>query len=217
MAVGHPATLHPSGPATAAPRNMGTIEQLLSTYGYIAIFIGTFLEGETVLVVGAFLAQRGYLDLSWVIAAALAGALTGDQLFYRLGRWKGVALINLFDTLRRRATKGLAMLRRNQNLVIFGFRFMYGLRAVAPFLIGSSGVKPTRFALMNLAGATIWTFAVAALGFFAGQAYQTYFTRVRKYELHAALVLLVAGFIFWRIRLYRERRQSLSPAEETTP
>jgi membrane protein DedA with SNARE-associated domain len=50
------------------------------------ILVGAFLEGETLLVIAGFLAHRGYLGLPFVIAAAFAGTLAGDQLYFHIGR-----------------------------------------------------------------------------------------------------------------------------------
>ena len=49
--------------------------QLIQSYGYWAILAGTFLEGETILVLAGFAAHLGYLQLPWVILAAFAGSL----------------------------------------------------------------------------------------------------------------------------------------------
>jgi len=59
-----------------------TLESIVDTYGYVAVLLGTFLEGETILVLGGFAAHRGYLALPWVIVAAFFGSLCGDQLFF---------------------------------------------------------------------------------------------------------------------------------------
>lgn len=48
------------------------MESLIENYGYLAILIGTFLESETILVLGGFIAHQGYLALPWVILAAFA-------------------------------------------------------------------------------------------------------------------------------------------------
>ena len=50
------------------------MESLLTTYGYPILIIGTFLEGETVLVLGGLAAHLGYLSLDWVIVCALGGS-----------------------------------------------------------------------------------------------------------------------------------------------
>ena len=69
-----------------------SIEILIQKFGYLAIFIGAFLEGETILIVGGFAAHRGYLLLPYVIFSAFLGTLFGDQLFFFIGRFKGKQL-----------------------------------------------------------------------------------------------------------------------------
>jgi membrane protein DedA with SNARE-associated domain len=43
----------------------GGLEAFIATYGYVAIFILTFFEGESVLIAAGFLAFNGYLTQSW--------------------------------------------------------------------------------------------------------------------------------------------------------
>ena len=65
------------------------LESLIANYGYAAVLIGTFVEGETILVIAGFAAHRGYLSLPWVILLAFAGSLAGDQLWFYVGRRSG--------------------------------------------------------------------------------------------------------------------------------
>ena len=51
-----------------------SLAELLDTYGYLALVVGTFLEGETVVVLAGFAAHRGYL----VATAGDAGRVRGD-------------------------------------------------------------------------------------------------------------------------------------------
>jgi membrane protein DedA with SNARE-associated domain len=36
-----------------------TLQSFVDTYGYMAIMVGTFFEGETILVLGGFMPHRG--------------------------------------------------------------------------------------------------------------------------------------------------------------
>ena len=56
-----------------------SVEQLIADFGYIAIFIGTFLEGELVLALGGVAAAHGYLSFTAVLAVAIVGGFLGDQ------------------------------------------------------------------------------------------------------------------------------------------
>ena len=52
-----------------------SFEALISTYGYAAIAIGTFFEGETILVLAGFATHQGYFKLPWVVVFGFLGTL----------------------------------------------------------------------------------------------------------------------------------------------
>ena len=81
------------------------LESLITQYGYPILFIGTFLEGETVLVLGGVAAHLGYLSLDGVIACGFSGTLFGDQLYFFLGRRHGQSLLQRRPTWQKRAER----------------------------------------------------------------------------------------------------------------
>lgn len=182
----------------AAPMGM---EQFVASYGYYAIFAGTFLEGETILVMGGFLAHRGYLELPWVIVVAFCGSLLGDQLCYYIGRTNGMPLLERWPRGKKASSRVLAMLRQRQVPLILGFRFLYGLRTVTPILIGASGVPPVRFFALNVASAAIWAIAVGTAGYAIGQALELLLEEVKRYELWVLAAIAgvgaTAALLYW--------------------
>src|SRR6266852_4343680 len=90
-------------------------ELLLHKFGYIAVFVGTFLEGETILVMAGFFAQRGYLELMGVIAVAASGAYVGHVFWFWLGRTKGVQLLDRFPKMKRHFGKGIRIFERSEE------------------------------------------------------------------------------------------------------
>ena len=69
------------------------LDQFLQDFGYFALFLGTFFEGETILVLAGFLAFRGYMDINMVVLVAFFGSYAGDQLWYFMGRRHGRKLL----------------------------------------------------------------------------------------------------------------------------
>jgi membrane protein DedA with SNARE-associated domain len=102
------------------------LESIIETYGYLAISVGTFLEGETILVLGGFAAHQGYLALPGVIAAAFFGSLLGDQLFFYLGRTHSRKVLDKRPSWKLRAEKVHQLLERFNTPLILSFRFLYG-------------------------------------------------------------------------------------------
>lgn len=184
-----------------------SLDSLIEHYGYLALFVGTFFEGETILVLGGFFAHRGYLVLEWVIVSAFLGTYAGDQLFYYIGRWRGGAILAKRPHWQLRSQRVFGLLHRHQILVILGFRFLYGVRTVTPFVIGMSGVHPLRYLLLNGLGALVWAIAVGLLGYALGETVQLFLQHVKHYEILilGILILLAAGY--WLYRWLREQRQ----------
>jgi membrane protein DedA with SNARE-associated domain len=173
------------------------LEQLVSSYGYAAIAIGTFLEGETILILGGFAAHRGYLQLPWVIACAFLGTLFGDQLYFYIGRIKGPQLLARRPAWEGKAARVRALLARHQTWLILGFRFLYGLRTVTPFLLGASNVSPGRFFMLSLLGALAWSSLIGVLGYLFGNALELLLGDIKRYELLAFVALGLAGAAIW--------------------
>jgi len=182
-------------------------EQLITSYGYAALFIGTVLEGETILILAGFLAHRGYLTLPLVVGTALLGSFAGDQLFFYLGRSRGGAFLTRRPHWHPRAERVKRLLQRHPLLIVLGFRFVYGMRTVTPLVIGASGFPVSRFVLLNLLGAAIWSLLVGSAGYLFGQALELVLADLRRYELLLAGCVLAAGGIAWLWRFLHRRRR----------
>jgi membrane protein DedA with SNARE-associated domain len=84
---------------------------LVSQYGAPALFgivaiaaVGAPLPIMLLLIVAGSMVAQGAMNLWWVIGAASAGSILGDQAGYAIGRWGGQAAISW---LRRAFGKGM--------------------------------------------------------------------------------------------------------------
>lgn len=186
------------------------LETWLTNYGYPVLLAGTFLEGETVMILGGVAARMGYLSLDWVIACGLIGSVTGDQLYFFLGRRHGNALLTRHPAWQARTNRALRLLEQHQNLLILGFRFLYGLRSITPFAIGMSGVSWLRYTLLNVIGAGIWASVVGLAGYYFGQAVETVLGDIKHYELEVMGSIIAISAMLWLVHAYR-RRHALRP------
>lgn len=179
---------------------------LLQQYGYWLLFVGTFLEGETIMLLGGMVAHLGHLSIGQVIVFGFLGSLFGDQLYFVLGRRHGNALLVRFPTWRPLARQVFAKLEQHQTLFIIGFRFLYGLRTVSPFAIGMTNVSRIRYTFLNAIGAAIWAIALGTAGYVFGKAAERVVGDLKRYEM--ALLFGTAGlaFIVWVIYLFGRQR-----------
>ncbi len=182
------------------------IHGLIDAYGYLAVFIGAFLEGETILALAGLAASRGYLDFAMVTVLALVAGFAGDQFYFFVGRRHGSALLTRFPNARARAHAFDAMLARWHAPLIVAIRFMYGFRVLGPVLLGMGRVPAWKFFVYNLLGAAIWAPLIAGLGYLFGAMVERLLDDVHEYELwlFAAVALLgAAGVVVHRVRARR--------------
>jgi membrane protein DedA with SNARE-associated domain len=177
---------------------------LIASYGYFALFIGTFLEGETLLIAAGFAASRGILDLRWVIAIAIIAGTLGDQLWFLIGRWNGQRLMRRFPVLRDKAPVVQSLLDRYQVPLILLIRFFYGLRIAGPIVIGMSNIRFGLFSLLNIVGAIIWAIAIASAGYYFGMALELWFADLKQFEGAVLIIILVVGACIWLWRRWRK-------------
>jgi membrane protein DedA with SNARE-associated domain len=185
------------------------LTQLLSQYGYLAVFVGSILEGETVLVLAGFAAHQGYLSFPIVVMLAFCGGTMGDQIYFFLGRYYGTSLLTRFPSLSVRAQPVNQLIQSYHASLIVGVRFMYGLRIVGPITIGMSNVAAWHFALFNMLGASVWAMLIAGAGFLFGPSLQWMIKNIMQYEKWALLLIVFVAVVFGLVRWLRLRRRNI--------
>ncbi len=181
------------------------IAQWVQSYGYVAVAVGTFLEGESVLLIAGAAASRGHLAMPTVIAVAALASFLGDQLYFLVGRRYGAALLARYPSLQPRAARVTGLLDRHHLPLILSIRFLYGLRIAGPMAIGMSSVSWSRFLLLNGLAAILWALLIAGAGYGTGQALVYMLQTVDADELWG-LSLLVLGLMWWLLA----RRRALN-------
>jgi membrane protein DedA with SNARE-associated domain len=186
------------------------IAALLAQYGLLVLAIGCLLEGETVLVLAGLAAHQGMLPLPQVFVIAVVFGWLGDQIFFWLGRWKGDAILLRFPSWAKQKPRLDRWIHKYHAPVVVMVRFMYGLRAAGPVLIGHSGLCPWKFAFYNAIGALIWATIFIALGWVFGQAAERILEQINHWGHYVfyvgAVVILVIGFVFWIVNRRRAAR-----------
>jgi membrane protein DedA with SNARE-associated domain len=176
------------------------LAHFVATYGYLAVFLGTLFEGETILVLGGFAAHRGHLSLPVVMVVAFVGSLLGDQTMFWIGHTYGGSLLERWPDLQRRIGRVRPLLDRFGNTVALFFRFLYGLRNVTPLAMAIGGFSPRRFVVLNALGAVVWAVVVSSLGYVLGEAVEVALPRAHRYELAFFIAIACAMAAFWIVR-----------------
>ena len=156
-----------------------TLMHLLSTWGYLAVFLAVAVEssgipvpGETMLVTGAIYAGTGYLWIAGVVVAAALGAVIGDNLGYAAGRYGGRWLVERYGKVVRirphHVQRAERFFDRYGDRTVFFGRFVAVLRAWAAFLAGTNRMHWPTFLVFNAAGGIAWSLLYGLVGYELG-------------------------------------------------
>ena len=181
------------------------MEDLIADFGYIAIFVGTFLEGELVLALGGVAAAHGYLSFTMVVLVAITGGFLGDQTCFWLGRRYGPRVLARYPALAAKAPRVQNLLRRWDAMAVIVLRFAYGLRIAGPIIIGTCGISPWRLAFFNFIGVLIWAPIVAGVGYVAWYAIEQWIGRIKHVQIALLMAIVLVVIIGWIVAQVRRR------------
>jgi len=182
-------------------------ELLLHKFGYFAVFIGTFLEGETILVMAGFFAERGYLELATVMLVAASGAYAGHMFWFWLGRTRGVRLLDRFPKMKKHFGRGIRIFERYGAPAIFITQWLYGLRVTCAVIIGISRISVVKFMVLEAITCVVWAAIIGGAGYYFGRAVESVLGRAAHIEKWGLLILVVGGLAIWLYHQWKERRE----------
>jgi len=201
------------------------LDDLLTNYGYLAVFVVIAIEslgipapGETMLVTAAVYAgATGNLAIEGVIAAAIAGAVIGDNIGYAVGRRGGYRLLLRHGPKLHIKHSHLKVARyvfeRHGGKVVFFGRFIAILRTYAAFLAGVGQMQWKRFLAWNAAGGIVWATIFGLLGYYGQKAFERLSTPIN-------ILLGVLGFaaiVVFTVALRRRTERLADVAERAYP
>lgn len=200
--------------------SLETIQEIAHQYGYGAVFLGILLEntgipipGETITLVGGFLAGSGELNYWGVLGSAIAGAVIGDNFGYWLGYYGGWSLLTRVGKLFRIREEKLAEVRdrfsKNAGQAVFWGRFVALLRIFAGPLAGIAQMPYPKFFLYNLAGAGVWGVVTISLAYFVGK-YMPLEQMIAWFAQFTLLALAIVG-IWFGLMYWLEHRKFTNP------
>ncbi|HXF93635.1 MAG TPA: DedA family protein/thiosulfate sulfurtransferase GlpE [Nitrospiraceae bacterium] len=210
---------------------MDEVSAFLIQYGWIVLFsvvfaeqIGLPLPAIPVLLAAGALAGAGKMNLAFAVLLSVVACLSGDVVWYELGRHRGRQALNL---LCRIALEPDSCVRRTENFftrhgtrALILAKFIPGLSTLAPALAGLFGIGHKRFLLYNGLGAALWTLAFILPGYvFSSQleAIASHEARVGTFLLVALGIGLLAYIVYkfvHRQRVLRELRIARITADE---
>jgi membrane protein DedA with SNARE-associated domain/membrane-associated phospholipid phosphatase len=173
------------------------------------------------MLLGGAVAGQGAIDLYLLIAIAWFSAWAGDTTSFFLGRRLGREFVlrhgPRFGIGHERFEKVEGYFSRHGGKTIFIGRFVSLVRAFAPFIAGSSGMRYRGFVPYSILGTGLWATAHILIGYLFSRSIDT----AAKYAGRGAFILgtlivivVATAYVVRRLRVAENRRAALRWMEE---
>lgn len=185
------------------------VEETIARLGYVGVLIGTFLEGETTILLAAIFAKFGYLTLKHVIFWSFTGTFLGDCSFFFLGKFFGRTVMERCDSLRRKASTCNQIIHQYGHLILLMMRFLAGFRSIILILLGCANLSTGRFLLIDLPSSLAWTILVSLIGYTFADVVYIFVSDTKGYEkiiIPLAVIAAVTPIFFYR-HLIKEKEK----------
>lgn len=192
----------------------------IKTYGYLGVFasqmLGMFglpIPDETILGFIGFLISKKYFHPLPTLLTAFLGSICGITLNYLVGRTLGLPLLEKYGKYLHITPERLALahqwFEKYGKWSLFGGYFLPGVRHLAAFSAGVSGLEYRHFAAFAYSGGFLFVATFLTVGYMVGEEWHTVMSVVQSY-----LWMLMAGFIILGLaaylvyRIWRARRKA---------
>jgi membrane protein DedA with SNARE-associated domain len=179
--------------------------ELIGHYGYLAVLVGSIVEGDAMAILGGIAARHHYLEFFATVGMAALGGMISDQLLFFLGQRYGEGILSKFKRHRAKIERMRGLVHRHASWWVVGVRFAYGFRIIGPLILGTSGIPPRRFVLLNVLGGLLWGSVMVSLGYCVGEFLHRFVAGHRSLELWLAIVAV------WAVSLTLVVRHVLRP------
>jgi len=167
-------------------------------------FVGLLAPGETAIMVGGLVAGQGQIDIVTLIAIVWTAAVAGDVTSFYIGRRLGREFLvkhgPRFQITQPRLVQVETFFERHGGKAVLIGRFVGLVRAIAPFLAGSSGMRMRRFLPYDVIGAGLWATTFCVLGYVFWQSFDqlVHVAKQGAFALGTTITLVVGVVVAYR-------------------
>lgn len=167
------------------------------------LVLGLVMPSEALLLAAGVAAAVGSTQIVALIVAVCVAAVAGDMAGYWIGRTSGPHLKSSRAGQRfgeRRWAHAEERINADGVVAVATGRWIAYVRTLLPLVAGMTRMRPARFVVADVVGATSWATAVLLVGFFAGATVGTVVL------LDGAILLVILAGGWYLFRWWRGRR-----------
>lgn len=186
----------------------------LLAYRYPIAYPLAIVEGPVLMMICGFLVRIGFFDFWPIYFILMAGDLTGDIVWYQIGRHGARRFIERFGKFFSVTEEGLLRGERffhdHQIKILFISKITMGFGFALATLMaaGAARVPFKKYMLINFLGQFVWTAFLMSIGFFLGQLY-TLVDKSLQWAFIVATIVIIGLLAFGFGKYLRGRARKI--------
>ncbi len=184
------------------------ISFLLMHYGYFILFPIMVAEGPIATIIAGFLSSLGYFNFFVVYVVAFLGDITGDVIYYLIGRWGKKRIINngKFLGIKLKNIEKIEEHFKNHSgkTLLFG-KLTHSVGAPILIAAGMAKIKISKFIVYNVVGSIPKTLVFLLIGYYFGSAYNKIDKYFGYFSILMLVIIILAVVIYFYIKKNKEK------------
>lgn len=176
--------------------SFSNIFALLASYGYLVLFPIMVVEGPIITIIAGFLASLGYMNFTLVYIVVVVGDLTGDALYYAVGRFGRMSFIDRWGHWIGITSQRVEKIERHfadhaGKTLILG-KLSHAIGGIILVAAGVARIRFWRYLWFNFLATLPKSMLLLLIGYYFGQAY----AMINKYLDLSVFIALGLGIMY---------------------
>ncbi len=193
-----------------------TIVDLIFDWGYLGIFLLMAIESsfipfpsEIILIPAGYLASKGDMSISMIMASALGGSMLGAFINYYLALTLGRKILKRYGKYFFIKEDALVKMddffAKHGHISTFTGRLIPGIRQLISIPAGLAKMNLAVFSFYTALGAGIWALILIMLGYFIGENQELIDTYLKQITIVVVVVLILLASWYY---FYQKNKKS---------
>ncbi len=175
---------------------MGSVLAIIYANSYLILLLAAAINGAIIAIMGGVASHAGHISIVWGIIFLMIGGSAFNQVYFYLGK-RSMHYFRHDKVDHPQVHRITKFIGNHEFLFILSYRFLPGIRFIAPFMIGASTkLTQLKFLIVDMIASLIWSSIFFSIGFACGAVAKKLFSKFSHYE-NVAFIIIIAIVILW--------------------
>jgi membrane-associated protein len=179
---------------------------LCEKYHYYFFVFGMAIESDMFLITSGYFGGIKHMNIYLLLFGGFFLTVVFNEILFFIGKKYKTKINNYINNNKNnfligKVNKFYEYFSKYQDKVALLFRFLFSIRLIAPFILGTTNMTHKTFLIFNLIGGFVWSFLMIGGGFLLSKYYSyTTASKIFHYMPFIGISILIIMFLksYWK-------------------